>query len=247
MNQTDRIAVITDAHANLPALEAALAAIRADGATAIYHTGDAIGIGPFPAEVLDRLLHTPSLHLVMGNHDALFAFGLPDPLPPWMSEGELAHQRWVHAQLDPALQSVIASWPWVIEENLAGKRICFVHYGLDETGHDLIPVVPQPGPVDLDRLFARHGAQVVFYGHDHRPGAMTSEDAGRAWYVNPGTLGCGSEPMARYALWEIDRDGGQRLTLRAVRYDPEPLFRAFEEREVPERAFIKAVFFGRPG
>lgn len=146
MTQTKRIAIISDVHANLPALEAALAAIRADGAIAIYHTGDAIGIGPFPAEVLDRLLHTPSLHLVMGNHDAFFAFGLPDPLPPWMSEGEMAHQRWVHDQLSRTLRPVVASWPWVIEEDLGGRRILFVHYGLDETGQDFVPVVPQPSP-----------------------------------------------------------------------------------------------------
>lgn len=247
MKQTERIAIITDVHANLPALEAALAAIRADGATAIYHTGDAIGIGPFPAEILDRLLHTPAMHFVMGNHDALFAFGLPDPLPPWMSEGELAHQRWVHDQLSSALRPAVASWPWVIEEHLGGAHITFVHYGLEETGQDFVPVVPQPSHVDLDRLFGRYQAQVVFHGHDHRPGAMTSGEVGRTWYVNPGALGCGAEPIARYALWEVDRDGGQRLALRTVRYDPEPLFRAFEERVIPERAFIKAVFFGRPG
>jgi fructose-1,6-bisphosphatase len=64
-----RIAVITDAYANFPALDAALAAIRGDGVVAVYHTGDAIGIGPFPTEVLDRLLHEPRMHLVMGNHD----------------------------------------------------------------------------------------------------------------------------------------------------------------------------------
>jgi predicted phosphodiesterase len=57
-----RIAVITDAHAYLPALGAALTAIRADGPDAVYHTGDAIGIGPFPAETLDRLLHESGLH-----------------------------------------------------------------------------------------------------------------------------------------------------------------------------------------
>ena len=110
-----RIAVITDAHANLPALDAALAAIRGDGASAVYHTGDAIGIGPFPAEVLDRLLHEPGMRSVMGNHDAWFAFGLLCPRPAWMGEGELAHQRWVHAQLDPALRPAVAAWPWVIE------------------------------------------------------------------------------------------------------------------------------------
>ena len=82
-----RTAVITDAHANLPALDAALAAIRGDGVAAVYHTGDAIGIGPFPAEVLDRLLHEPRMRSVMGNHDAWFAFGLPCPRPARMGEG----------------------------------------------------------------------------------------------------------------------------------------------------------------
>jgi hypothetical protein len=70
-----RIAVITHAHANLPILEAALAVIRADGPDAVYHTGDAIGIGPFPAEALDRLLHESGLRPFTGNNDAWFAFG----------------------------------------------------------------------------------------------------------------------------------------------------------------------------
>ena len=60
-----KLAVLTDAHGNLPALEAALGAIRAEGCDAIYHTGDAIGIGPYPAETLDCLLNTPSLYFVM--------------------------------------------------------------------------------------------------------------------------------------------------------------------------------------
>ena len=149
-----RIAVITDAHANLPALDAALAAIRADGPDAVYHTGDAIGIGPFPAEVLDRLLHEPGLRPVMGNHDAWFAFGLPGPRPPWMGEGELAHQRWVHAQLDPALRSVVATWPWVIGEEIGGVPVAFLHYALEGTGRGFADPISASDPAAMDRLFA---------------------------------------------------------------------------------------------
>ena len=72
-----KVAVLTDVHANLPALEATLRVIEDAGCEAIYHTGDAIGIGPFPAECLARLLATPRMRLIMGNHDAWFAFGLP--------------------------------------------------------------------------------------------------------------------------------------------------------------------------
>jgi len=239
-----RIAVITDAHANLPALDAALAAIRAVGPDAVYHTGDAVGIGPFPAETLDRLLHEPGLHPVMGNHDAWFAFGLPDPRPRWMSDGELAHQRWTQAQLDPVLRRVVAAWPWVIEEEVGGVPVAFLHYALDGTGRGFADPIPDSDPAALNRLFALQRARLVFYGHVHYPTPIPPEVAENTRYVNPGALGCSPEPLARYALLDVDQEGSWRLAFRAVPYDPRPLFAAFREREVPEWAFIKATFFG---
>jgi hypothetical protein len=116
----------SDAHANLPALDAALAAIRGNGVAAVYHTGDAIGKGSFPAEVLDRLLHEPRMLSVMGTHAAWFAFDLPCPRPAWMGARELAHQHWVHAQLDPALRPVVAACPWIREEDIGGAPVAFV-------------------------------------------------------------------------------------------------------------------------
>ncbi len=55
-----KIAVLTDVHGNLPALQAALRGIRREGCDAIFHTGDSIGIGPYPAECLELLLNTPN-------------------------------------------------------------------------------------------------------------------------------------------------------------------------------------------
>jgi predicted phosphodiesterase len=76
-----KIIVMTDAHANLPALQAALAAIQAEGYDQLVHTGDAIAIGPYPAESLDLLLATPNIRFTKGNHDQWFAEGLPNPIP----------------------------------------------------------------------------------------------------------------------------------------------------------------------
>lgn len=239
---TTRIAVMTDAHGNLPALEAALRAIRGDDVDAIYHTGDAIGIGPFPAEVLDRLLHTAGLRLVMGNHDAWFAFGLPEPRPPWMTAGEYTHQRWVHAQLGPALRPVVADWPWAIEDMIDGIPATFVHYGLDEIGRGFAPLIMNPEVEDLDRLFARHRAKLICYGHHHFPSPIVRDVTGRARYINPDALGCGADPVARYALIDV---GAGHISFRSVPYDPAPLWRAFEDRQVPEREFILTTFLGR--
>jgi predicted phosphodiesterase len=79
-----RVAVIADVHANLPALAASLADIRAAACDEVYCLGDVIGIGPYPAECLALLLADPTVRCVMGNHDAWFATGLPEPLPPGM-------------------------------------------------------------------------------------------------------------------------------------------------------------------
>ena len=234
-----RIAVLTDAHANLPALRAALGAIHRLGVDAIYHTGDAIGIGPYPAETLDLLLATPQVHLVMGNHDQWFAQGLPDSRPEWMSAGEVAHQQWVHASLDPALREVVAAWPYFIEETFDGVRVAFTHYGLDESGTNWAPIIPTPMADDLDRVFARHAVDLVFYGHHH----PASDVQGRARYINPGALGCYNQPLARFVVLETE-GGAYRLTTHAVPYDDADLFRAFEQRAVPDRQLIYRAFFG---
>ena len=48
-----KIAILADVHANLPALRAALADAEQQGCERLYHAGDLIAIGPYPAEVID--------------------------------------------------------------------------------------------------------------------------------------------------------------------------------------------------
>lgn len=234
-----RAAILSDVHGNLPALAAALAAIARLRCDAIYHLGDAIGIGPFPAECLDRLREACPGRLVFGNHDAWFAFGLPSPQPPWMSDAQVAHQRWIHAQIDPALRSTVAAWPLQLKRTLGGTTLSFVHYGL-RPGGDWAPIVNDPLPDDLDRLFANHQADLILFGHDHAP----LDRRGRARYVNPGSLGCSPESVARFVVVDSGADG-YKVEHHAVPYDAATLFAAFERRHVPERHFIYRAFFSR--
>jgi len=238
MTRRLRIAVLTDVHANLPALEAALVSIRAEGTDAIFHTGDAIAIGPCPGECLDLLLNTPNIQFVMGNHETYFVHGLPTPQPAWMSDGEARHQEWTHSRLDPDLRPVLAEWPYMLEYDLEGVRTAFVHYGL-ASAQELQPVLKDPTAADLDRMFALQEAALIFYGHHH----PRSDGQGRARYVNPGSLGCHHEAIARYCVVEFHR-GQYRVEHREVPYEDGELLKAFEERDVPEREFICHAFFG---
>ena len=234
-----RIVVITDVHANLPALEAVLESIQAEGYDAIFHTGDAIAIGPYPAECLELLLNMPNSRFVMGNHDACFVNGVPTPQPAWMSDGEVQHQHWTHERLDPQMRSMLAEWPYVSEHDFEGVKTAFVHYGLDPSEQGFQPVIRDATAADLDRMFAVHDAELIFYGHDHRK----SDVEGRVRYVNTGSLGCYSQAIARYCVVEFHR-GQYRVEHRGVPYNDAELLRAFERRSVPDRKFIYRTFFG---
>lgn len=237
-----KIIVLTDSHANLPALQAALEAIRREGADLIYHTGDAIAIGPHPRECLDLLLSIPHMHLLMGNHDWWFARGLPQPQPEWMSDGEVAHQHWTHARLDPALKNVIAQWPWAIAEEWEGVRVALMHYAPANTPGEFAPTVHRPAAPDADHIFSAYHADLVIYGHTH----VAWDVAGQARYVNPGSLGCHTEAVARFVVLSCEK-ARYTLEYRAVPYDDTSLFHDLEARHVPEREFIRRVFFRRAG
>src|SRR5262245_35898419 len=66
---SERIALLSDIHANLPALRACLKNASELGANRILVCGDVIGDGPFPAETIDLLRSNPATQVLRGNVD----------------------------------------------------------------------------------------------------------------------------------------------------------------------------------
>ena len=77
---TERIAIISDVHGNLTALETVLAHIHASGITRIFNLGDLVGKGPRSAAVVDRCRDVSEV-IVQGNWDASISEG-PAPEHP---------------------------------------------------------------------------------------------------------------------------------------------------------------------
>ena len=170
-----RIAIISDIHANLIALEAVLADIAATGADQIVCLGDICGYGPQPNECID-LVRTRCAWSLRGNHDeALFS-------PPFgFSSHARAALEWQRALLQPTPQSPAPQaerWNWL--RGLTAERlehdILYVHasprdslyeYVLAEDFRD--PLTPGHG-----NGAALFGAikWLCFCGHSHRPGIV---------------------------------------------------------------------------
>jgi predicted phosphodiesterase len=233
-----RLAVITDAHGNLPALQAALTSIDRFGVDLLVHTGDAIGIGPYPRQCLEILTTRRATCCLMGNHDAWYAFGLPQPRPAWMGVGELEHQQWTHAAVGSDLAATVAAWPYTARFDSPAGPIELLHFPRNRDGNFLMPSAAPKTAAAADALL-QSDARFVFYGHHHDPadwvGATTR-------YVNPGALGCAPEPVARVAFLVIQDAAQWELTVSAIPYDPAQLLVEFDRRGVPERDFIRRVF-----
>ncbi len=228
---------MTDVHGNLPALESVLKKIHQEGFDLLVHTGDVVSIGPHPRECLELLLEEKNIRFIMGNHDALFAEGLPEIKPEGMDDAHFFHESWTHRELGPDLRNAVSRWPyeWTLEQG--GKRFSFLHYPY-LSGFQFIPIIAEPSAFSLDPVFSAN-ADLYFYGHDHR----ASDIQGRARYLNPGSLGCSETPSARYLMVTISTRS-VLIEPRQVPYDDVPLFQAFESKQVPEKEFIYKRFFG---
>jgi diadenosine tetraphosphatase ApaH/serine/threonine PP2A family protein phosphatase len=115
-----RIALISDVHGNLPALEAVLAALGP--VDALWVTGDSVGYGPDPSDVL-ALLTERRARVVAGNHDLAVATGAGLELfNPHAAAAARLHHRWLSAEERDRLGSL----PLTIEaDGTADRRLGF--------------------------------------------------------------------------------------------------------------------------
>jgi putative phosphoesterase len=236
-----RIAILADAHANLPALSAALADARRCGCERVYHAGDLIAIGPYPAEVVD-LARSSGMACVQGNHDAWVTTGLPsDPIPGLQDDDELMHQHWTHSRLDKARRDFVRGLPHAISETISGVRLVVVHFALAADGCSFRDVSPRWGDAEILDLFADTPGALVCFGHLHE--RRFNRDYDGRHFLNPGAVGCSHRSEASYAVVDVT-NGSFAIEERRVAYERGPLLARYDELEVPARNFIRKAFFG---
>ena len=182
-----KIGIFQDIHANLPAFKKGIEIFRENECSKIYHVGDLIGIGPHPKEVFTLANSLDEIEYIMGNHDHWFGYGLPSPIPDYMTEEEVAHHKWTHAQIGESYRKIVQKWKFVLEIELGnGSNITFQHYGYDAKKNWFKTYIKTPNKMNLDNLFKESDSEIIFYGHNHE----ASDIEGKSRYVNLGSAGC---------------------------------------------------------
>lgn len=196
-----RVAVLSDIHGHLPALDAALADVAGAGVDRIVVTGD-IAAGPMPVPVLERLLGLgEQVVWVRGNGDRELYEPTPDPPDPVVP--------WAAAQLTDALRAHLAGLPLTVTLDLDGLGPTLFCHATPRNDTEVALV--DSALTRWAEVLAGRPEQTVVLGHTHMPFARL---ANRTLVVNPGSVGM---PYGRSgAHWAVLGPG---VELRRSPYD----------------------------
>jgi predicted phosphodiesterase len=254
-----KLAVISDIHGNLLALQAVLAEIARQGVDQTVNLGDILS-GPLqPAETAD-LLMAQGFPTIRGNHERQLLALLDEPgtINTSTADGYAA------SQISPAHAAWLQTLPVSLELN---SDVCLYH-GTPQSDlqYWLETVVPGfaeghgPGvrAATLAEAAERMGSAmhpVMLCGHTHVPRLL---QCGAVLVVNPGSVGQpaydddhpfphvieNGAPHARYALLEKTAQGWQ-VDLRAVPYEHLVQARVAAARQRPDWAHALATGFAQ--
>jgi predicted phosphodiesterase len=209
-----RVAVLSDIHGNLPALEAVLADVRQEHVDGVIVPGD-IFPGPMPAETLAALLDLGlPLHFVHGNGDREVLARVNGIETDWYMKAPeqwRAPIRWTAERLPPGHKTMLAGWPLTCRVDVPGLGIVFVCHATPQSDVDIFTRLTRE---DLVRpVFEGIDAALVLCGHTHMPFDRT---IGTLRVVNAGSVGMPfGEPGADWLLL------GPDVEFRRTMYDLE--------------------------
>jgi len=230
-----RIAVLSDIHANLVALDAVLADVGS--VDAVWHLGDVVGYGPEPDAVVQRLAGIGALG-VRGNHDAAALGGSEIE---WFNPEARAAVEWTRTVISDRTREWLAALP----ESIVEGDYTLVHGSPREPLWEYITSSPV-ARANLNLLATPFG----LHGHTHLPVVWAEDDgrivsiepgsgssfalAGRRALLNPGSVGQPRDgnPSAGYLVLD---GAAERATWHRVPYDIAAVQRAMRACSLPGR------------
>ena len=231
-----RVAVISDIHGNLHALEAVLAAIDDERPDAIWCLGDLVGYGPRPNECTEAVAQRANVCLV-GNHDlgVTGAISLEE-----FSHDAATAARWTQTVLEDRWRTFLES----LQPTAQVEGADLYHASPRDPVWDY--VLTADGAYDA---LNRTEAPLVLVGHSHvaiqvvlaggrldgglaPAGTEVDLNAGR-YLINPGSVGQprDGDPRAAFLILDFDR---MFATFRRVEYPVEQTQAELREAGLPE-------------
>ena len=238
-----RVAVLSDIHSNLVALDAVLA--HAGTVDAVWHLGDVVGYGPDPDGVVARLIEVGAVG-VRGNHDAA---ALGGPEIEWFNPEARAAAEWTRDTIDATTRAWLSALPerhvmdrmtlvhgsprdpireYVSSAGIALENLAVLETNFGLHGHTHVPVAFCLGPGDRMQVVAP----------DRDDGIALD---GQRALINPGSVGQprDGDPDASYLVLDPD---AATVTWHRVAYDIPAVQAAIRAAGLPHRLADRLAF-----
>ena len=247
------IALISDIHSNIHALEAASADIEAQGVKRILCLGDIVGYGGAPLETIAKIRDTCEMSM-LGNHDDAL---LNSNIALYFNEWARQAIDWTREQIEASdrleelydfMYSLKRDMSEFIDEE--GTAFNIVHASPRQPQTEYLLPTLEAGCEALDANFAAMNNDVCFYGHTHHPGYFTpgepfvavKEDGsieleeGKQYLINVGSVGQPRDrnPELCYAILS-----GKRLSWRRVSYEIKAAQKLILDAKLPEKLSLR--------
>jgi putative phosphoesterase len=228
-----RIAVFSDVHANLPALEAVLRAIDSLSPDTILCLGDLVDFAPWPNEVIEAI-RSRKIWTLMGNHDERIAYDIGvTPLKKHSPEETNARIRaidWSRGAITEANKAYLAALPQSLRLSFGSISLQFVHASTRSLDEYIYEDHPEE---DAQAMLASTGADVIVMGHTHVP-YIRSLAEGKL-LVNTGSVGRSKEPsrMPSFAILAVHNDRVE-AAIHRVSYPSERTVAAIRKSSIPD-------------
>jgi putative phosphoesterase len=240
-----KIAVISDIHANLPALKAVLKDIELFEADQVYCLGDLTDAAPWHNEVVD-LIRSLKIPVIMGNHDERIGFDIPVlPLSkhsPEEQEARLSAINFTKTTISPLNKEFLAGLPESIRLEFGAIQILMVH-GSPSSNDEYL--YENHDESSIRKSMEDRNADVLIMGHTHL--SYIRKIPGNAYLkpllvINAGSVGRTKEKdrKACYLQLRIDpeiaRDGlaGIMPQIRKVDYDIMETVKGIRNSPIPD-------------
>lgn len=200
-----RIAILSDIHGNLEALQAITGSWDE-----LWVLGDLVNYGPNPGEVVD-FVRKNAVTVVRGNHDHAVGKGADSQCSPAFREMAQAMQAYTESALSDEQRAYLLHLPTTAQREVDGRRFFLCH----ATPSDPLFRYGPGKPAFWAQEAAAVDADILLVGHTHLPFIV---NVGTQQVVNPGSVGQPKHGRceACYALWEEGR-----ITLKSQPYDVE--------------------------
>jgi len=233
------VAVLTDIHGNLPALQAALDHIDERGIETIYCGGDLVGYGPHPDEVC-ALIEDRGIPTIYGNYDYAIGRDLDDCGCAYVTphDRELGQRSviWTLAHTGRRSKDFMKILQFDLHFGVGPHRVHLVHGSPRKVNEYLF----EDKPASLyERLAASEDDDVLVFGHTHRPWV---HDFGRVRFVNCGSVGKpkDGDPRGAFAILTAGTDSVE-VTIERIDYDYDAVAAEIREAGLPAEFADKLV------